>query len=718
MTLGGVVLLALLTAFLIASFDRATSEREQHMVEQGFQRQLEQYDELMVPQADWDKAVSKLDHEFDPKFADANFGTQLYVFNGFTRTFIIDREGKVAYASALGKQVGVGGFDPFAEVVGQLLVRIRRAEASRPPITPNPKSDVPVTRPIQANGVVRVNGEVYIVIATLIQPDLGHVLPKGPRAPVVITAKPIDALMMKTFAARYLVDDLRLVDAPLAADREAYFSLRSPSGREIAGLVWTPRRPGTVLYQDLRLPLFGGLLLLGLIGLLIVMRSRLTVDDRIASEEQAKHLAYHDQLTGVPNRAMLFRRLPTLLSEISEERPLLTVLCVDLDRFQEVNDTLGHHAGDVLLKTLAKRLLAVSRCVEDALVARLGGDEFVMLCPVSDHRTARELAERCLALILKPMDCEYGRIDVGCSIGVAIIDERDADPSQVLRQADMALYQSKALGRARVTFFESSMDEAFRTRRALEESLRGALRNGAFHMVYQPQVGAEGEAKAVEALLRWTHPKLGEISPDIFIPLAEEAGLIMAIGEFVMRQVFEETRHWSHLRVAINVSAIQMRTPGYAAQVVQLAARSGIDPSRYEIELTETALIGDGPATAENFDILRGLGFSIVLDDFGTGYSSLSLLHRFKVDKIKIDRSFVSSLGESSEIEALVDAIVKLAKSFHLGVIAEGVETEAQRQQLLMCGCTEFQGYLTGVPMRVHSITELFEIPAGMLRQA
>lgn len=718
MTLGGVVLLVLLTAFLISSFDRTASEREQHMVEQGFQRQLEQYDELIVPQADWDKAVSKLDHQFDRDFADANFGSQLYTFNGFTRTFFVDGEGKVIYASVLGRQAGTEAFRPFADIVGQLLVPIRRAEARRPPITPHPGSDAPVTRPIQANGLVRAEGRVYIVIATLIQPDLGRVLPKGPRAPVAITAKPIDRSMINAFAARYLVDDLHLVDAPLPEGDEAYFSLRSPSGRGIAALAWTPRRPGTALYHDLRLPLFGGLLLLGLIGLLIVRRSRVIVDDLIASEEQARHLAYHDQLTGVPNRAMLFRRLPTLLGEISAARPLLAVMCVDLDRFKEVNDTLGHHAGDALLRTLAKRLRAVSASVEDAFVSRFGGDEFVMVCPVGDHRTAEELADRCLALILQPMDCEYGRIDVGCSIGVAVIDERDADPSQVLRQADMALYQSKALGRARVTFFEPSMDEAFRTRRALEESLRGALRNGAFHMVYQPQVDIEGEVKAVEALLRWTHPKLGEISPEIFIPLAEESGLIMAIGEFVMRQVFEETRLWRHLRVAINVSAIQMRTPGYAAQVVQLAARSGIDPSRYEIELTETALIGDGSATAENFEILRGLGFSIVLDDFGTGYSSLSLLHRFKVDRIKIDRSFVSGLGQGGEIEALVGAIVKLAKSFHLDVIAEGVETEEQRRQLITSGCTEFQGYLTGMPMRAESITELFEIPASLRLQA
>ena len=248
--------------------------------------------------------------------------------------------------------------------------------------------------------------------------------------------------------------------------------------------------------------------------------------------------------------------------------------------------------------------------------------------------------------------------------------------------------------------------------------MRASLRDDAFHMVYQPQVDLQDEVHSVEALLRWKHPELGEISPSVFIPLAEETGLITTIGEFVMRRVFEETAGWRRLRVAINVSAIQMRMPGFAAQVMQLAARAGVDPTRYEIELTETALLGDGPATAENFEVLRRMGFSIVLDDFGTGYSSLSLLHRFRVDKIKIDRSFVNGLNESDEIDALVSAIVELARSFRLGVIAEGVETEEQRRRLTRSGCTEFQGFLTGRPMAAAEVAALFEPQDAALKLA
>ncbi|MEJ2456683.1 MAG: EAL domain-containing protein [Novosphingobium sp.] len=730
MTFGALVLPVLLTTFLIVRFDGTATQREQHMVEHGFERQVEQYEKALVPQSDWDKAIRKLDHEFDVAFADVNFGSQLYTFNDVTHTFFVDGAGNVLYASVNGKHADHKTFRPFANIAAQLLKPVREAEARRAPIKPAAEKQVTVTRPIQAHGVTRIGNTVYIVIATLIQPDLGHDLPKGPRAPVAITAMPISKAMLHSFASRYLVDDLEIVEAGSNMMGKAYFRLTAPSGTEVAALAWTPRQPGMLLLARLRWPLLAALMLLTFAGWVLIRSSRIIVDELILNEEQAKRLGYHDQLTGVPNRAFLFERLPTLLDSVGDKIPMLAVLAVDLDRFKEINDTLGHHAGDCLLKALAERLRTTSADTSDAFVARLGGDEFLLVSPVPDRDAAEDLARRCLDTIMRPMRCVDGMIDsgcpqgprcsidVGCSIGVALAEDSKTDPSVILRRADMALYRSKANGKGCVTFFEPGMDEAFRTRRALEESLRASLTSDTFHVVYQPQVDVTGNILAVEALLRWTHPELGEISPASFIPLAEESGLIMAIGAFVMRRVFEETAHWRDVRVAINVSAIQMRTAGYAAQVMQLAARAGIDPARYEIELTETALLGDGPATAENFDILRRLGFSIALDDFGTGYSSLSLLHRFRVDKIKIDQSFVADLDKSEEVNALVSAIVKLARSFNLGVIAEGVETEEQRTLLIQAGCTEFQGFLTGAPMPADHMAALFAPGAAWCQQA
>ncbi len=345
MTFGTLVLLVLLASFLIVCFDWTASLRERHMVEQGFQRLLEQYQENIVPQADWDVAVEKLDHEFDPKFADDNFGIQLFTFYGFTHTFFVDGQGKVLYASVRGNHADKKTYRPFAGTVAELLKPIRKAEAARPPIVADPDTQGTVTKPIQAHAMVRIDDTVYIVIATLVQPDLGLVLPNGPRAPVAITVMPIDRTMLQTFASRYLVDDLHVAEAGANAMGMTHLRLHSPSGKEIAALAWTPRRPGILLLEQLLFPMLAALVLLALAGWILVRRSGVIVDELIMSEEQAKHLAYHDQLTHVPNRTMLFERLPEMLDAVGKDIPMLAVLCVDLDRFKEVNDTLGRPAA-------------------------------------------------------------------------------------------------------------------------------------------------------------------------------------------------------------------------------------------------------------------------------------------------------------------------------------------------------------------------------------
>lgn len=716
MTLGALVLLVVLVVFLVNRFDDTAIAREQRMVESGFAQQMRQLNEIVVPQVDWDKAVAKVDRTMDLDFADLDFGNQLYTFDGFTHSFFVDGDGHVTYAYIRGKHAPFGSFAPFRPIVQQLLIPIRRAEAARGPILPHAQGKGPITRPIQANGFVKVDGQVYVVMASLIQPDLGLVQPKGPRATVSINAIPVDHAMLGSFAARYLLDDLRLVPSATAIPDRTALPLRGPDGSVVAALSWIPRQPGSVLLHRMMLPLVSAIAMLALVGWMIVRRSGVVVDELLASEMRARHLAYHDTLTLLPNRALLFERLRTMLSL---QHPLLGMMCIDLDRFKEVNDTLGHQAGDELLKVVADRLRMLARTEPSAFTARLGGDEFVLVALVADQDAMARLAQRCLGALLTPIDSEFGRLDVGCSIGVALIDNTVCEPSLALRQADLALYRAKARGRGCITFYEPEMEIAFQTRRILETRLRNALDHGAFHMAYQPQVDCAGTVCAYEALLRWDDSELGTISPATFIPLAEECGLILGIGEFVLRRVFAQTRGWRGVRVAINVSAIQMRAPGFASRLIQIAAASGINPAQYDIELTETALLTDTPATMENFAALKRLGFAIVLDDFGTGYSSLRLLHQFRVDKIKIDRSFVADLGQSTEAETLVGAIVKLARSFHLGVIAEGVETEAQKDLLIAAGCHEFQGYLTGRPASFEAVSAVQqELQARTLRRA
>jgi diguanylate cyclase (GGDEF)-like protein len=716
MTFGGLAMLVALSVFLIQRFDSEASKRETVMVEHGFARQLDELDAVVAPQVNWDDAILNLDHRLNAEWAEFNIGNYLYTFNGFNRAFVVDGEGRPIYASVDGKQAEIGHFAPFAPVVAQLLPVIRQAETARPALGKRPGKHNILVPPIEANVVARVDGQAYVVIASLVQPDFGESLPKGPHSPVAIVAKPIDAAMLGAFSQRYLLENLQLVEPGKVDAGSSRMWLRNRNGQAVAALTWTPRQPGTLLFQKLAVPLLLALLGLGVVAWVIVRRGAGVANELFASEARTKHLAYHDMLTGLPNRAKLFERLDPMLAQIGAASQGITILCVDLDRFKEVNDTLGHHAGDLLIEEVARRLRSV--CDEEALVARLGGDEFVVLLARSDRPEIERLAEQVLEAIRMPVTSQYGQFEVSGSIGVAIVERPGIDSSEALRWADLALYCSKDLGRARVTFFEPEMDAEQRSRRSLEADLRAALGDGSLHLVYQPQVDRAGNIAAVEALLRWTHPVRGVIPPSVFVPLAEASGLILGLGELVLRQALAETRNWRDVRVAINVSSVQMRAPGFSALVTRLAARAGIDPTRYEIELTETALLGDDPVTAGNIEALKRLGFSLALDDFGTGYSSMSVLQRFAVDKIKIDRSFVSCLGGANEAEALVDAMVKLARALNLSVIAEGVETEEQMARLIACGCHEFQGHLTGMPMPAAQLEQLIGAAPALEKRA
>ncbi|PKB13303.1 periplasmic sensor diguanylate cyclase/phosphodiesterase [Novosphingobium kunmingense] len=709
MTLAALLLLACLAVFLVKRFDTVAADREQSMVHNGFDRQLREIDEMINPQVAWDEAVAALDHKRDLRWADMNLGSYLYTFNGFTRAFVVDAADKPFYASVHGNRATIDSFAPFAQVSAQILPLIRAAEGKRDPVRRRANADAAQVTPVQVNTLAWAEGTLYIVVATLVQPDVGKIQPKGRRGPVSIMAMPMDDRMLRAFAGRYLVDDLRLMPANAAADHSAAVGLRSADGKLVGRLSWTPRRPGAELLRQLWVPAFAAMAALAMIALIVIRSGAAIFGELIASEARSRHLAFHDTLTRLPNRAALFARLNPVLAGITPGLGRVAILAVDLDRFKDVNDTLGHHAGDALIQAVANRLREV--CAQEALIARLGGDEFVVMIEDANAVAVAALAERIVAIVRAPLDTEYGRLEVGCSVGVAMIESPRVEPSEALRWADLAMYQSKEHGRNRVTFFEPEMDTALRNRRLLETDLREALRHGDLEMVYQPQVNRHGGVVAVEALVRWMHPQRGAVPPSIFVPLAEECGLILALGEHVLRKVFAETGHWTNVRVAINVSAIQLRSPGFAALVTRLVAQAGVAPGRYEIELTETALLGDDPVTAGNVEALKRLGFSIALDDFGTGYSSLSVLQRYAVDKIKIDRSFVAALGGADESEALVDAMVKLARALDLDVIAEGVETERQKERLEKCGCREFQGHLIGMPMQG-------ELLAGLIGEA
>ncbi len=389
-------------------------------------------------------------------------------------------------------------------------------------------------------------------------------------------------------------------------------------------------------------------------------------------------------------------------------------LCLDLDRFKAVNDTLGHPVGDLLLRAVADRLLACVR--ETDVVARLGGDEFAIVqANLGRPEDASELARRVVATLSKPFEIDGHVINVGTSIGIAICPADGSHVDRLVKSADTALYRAKAEGRNTFRFFEARMEERQRARRELETDLRQAIANQEFELYYQPLVDLRSDRiSGFEALIRWRHPERGMISPAEFIPLAEEMGLIVPIGDWVLRQACREAASWPDaFKIAINVSPVQFKNPGLIDCVEEALRHSGLPAHRLELEVTETVLLAENDAILATLHSLRDLGVHISMDDFGTGYSSLSYLRSFPFDKIKIDQMFIRDLSTNTEASAIIRAIVGLATSFGMRITAEGVETPEQLKCLRLEGCHEVQGYLFSPPRPAAEILALIETING-----
>jgi diguanylate cyclase (GGDEF)-like protein/PAS domain S-box-containing protein len=432
------------------------------------------------------------------------------------------------------------------------------------------------------------------------------------------------------------------------------------------------------------------------------------ITEKRQTELKIEHMAHHDSLTNLANRVRLNERLDQALAQ-SGDRQRVAVHHLDLDRFKAVNDTFGHHAGDNLLKIVAGRLRELVRGCDT--IARMGGDEFVIVqAPISGPVEATALAERMIAAIGEPVVIDGHQAGVGASIGIAVGPDDGSTPETLLRNADLALYRAKSDGRGTFRFFEAGMDEHMLTRLAMEQDLRKALPSGEFELYYQPVVNLQsGAISGFEALIRWNHPQRGLISPATFVPLAEETGFIVPMGEWVIRQACLTAAQWpDHLHVAVNISASQFRNTGLMQVIVNALAASGLSPTRLEIEITETVLLQDKETTLAILHQLRALGVRIAMDDFGTGYSSLTYLQSFPFDKIKIDRSFVKDITENAGSLNIVRAVASLANGMGMTATAEGVETNEQLDRITAEGCTEMQGYLFSRPLPARDIERLF----------
>ena len=683
--------------------DSLSRTREESLVRQGLNQMANDHSQLMTPITIWDKAVESTAVKYDRTWVKANLGDYFQNFLNFESNMLMDADNKVVFAYRKSQEIDPSVFASLVEPTKSIVTTLRHNynELRRTNKAYNANND-------HYGQLMAINGRIYIVGASLLLPDKpkGKLIKYTPFAAVGMHELSSDELI--TLSQRYMVSDIHLLSAGQTRPKgAASVDFKDEDGKVLAELSWMPDTPGHTLFIRTLGPVLMISLGLGLIAIVLLHQSQRAAQGLIASEAKAKHMALHDNLTGLPNRTLFADRLNQACDRLHRQGGHVAVMCIGLDRFKDVNDTLGHLAGDELIRHNAQKINGMIRSGDT--LARLGGDEFVIIQTDTDGLSSAALAKRVLEGLTGTVNLESGQVFSSCSIGVTLIHDGEIEAAEALRQADLALYRAKDMGRGQYAFFEVEMDATIKLRKTLEAGLREAIQVEDIDVVYQPQVDHFGNIVGVEALCRWSHPTRGPVSPAYFIPLAEECGLMLDLGALVMRRAMTDARRWPGLKVAINVSATQLRYTGFIGQVKKMLEETGTAAEQIEIEITEGVLLNDDNTTQMILRDLRHMGFSIALDDFGTGYSSLGYLSRYPVDKIKIDRSFVSNLGVDPEAEAVIRAIVKLSKALNLNIVAEGVETRAQKTILRQTGCNIIQGYIFSKPVAFTAIDEIMQ---------
>jgi diguanylate cyclase (GGDEF)-like protein len=556
----------------------------------------------------------------------------------------------------------------------------------------------------EARGFVRTKKGIAATGVALIRPKSDELERPAESRRYLVFARHLDEHVTE-LSETYVIRGLHLAQSHDMVKN--YIAVWDPEGKVLGKLAWPSRAPGDLSYIEIRSKVIGAISLFGFllatifaIGLIEMRRLR-------SDEEAARQLALTDRLSGLLNRAGLFKSLEGMIEEAATTKSDVALLYLDLDGFKEVNDAYGHGCGDDLIRSVS----AGFRCLipEDAVLARVGGDEFaIAFVRKNCNAAAQGLAETILHFFGEPFQVGERLVTVGTSIGMASSQIGTIGGEELVRRADVAMYKSKESGRGRFFFYDASMDNDREMVLAIEAQLRTAIDRDQLDVVFQPVVtGSSLEITSAEALVRWNRPGRGPVSPDVFIPAAEKTGLIEPLGFFVLKTACERARQWPGLNIAVNISPVQLRNLSFAGQVAEILAGAGIEPARLTLELTEGYLIQNPQRARQSIERLKALGVKIALDDFGSGFSSIGYLRQFGFDRLKIDRSMISGIDESENARSLLEATAALARSLGIPVTAEGVERESQAHVLLDCGCEELQGYLFGKPVAAEDLSTM-----------
>jgi diguanylate cyclase (GGDEF)-like protein len=716
----GVVVAVAIVCIVVAALtsaqraDEVAVAREQELLTRAIANHGEWSLSRLKNVVESDVAVSPGDIEQSASLVQPRLASWLGALLDHSFVAVINSADQVVY-SQLGRDRSI---PPVTGAVMPALHSLIEYLRQRTPVVPNGVLYLPTGARSAArdalNGSVflhNINGQLCIVTALAVLGSGGDARASGP-PPIVLSVRTVEQNLLRAIGGRLQLVNLRTVEHNEAPEGGHGYNIVDSNKQPMARFAWTPQRPGTAILGSV-VP-FIGIALAGfaLLAGLVLRHMRYTAATIAAGENRLRYLALHDPLCGLPNRNFFSERLEAVIANVNRGGAPASVLYIDLDHFKDVNDTLGHPIGDELIRSVTLRLSRTLR--GDDLVARLGGDEFaVITTSTSEADALQEIANRIIARLCAPYSINGHTIVIGASIGIAVIDRRSGgNAADIMRYADMALYRAKNEGRNRACIYDAVMDADLSQRKLVEQDLREAIERQGLMVLYQPIVNTSGERiVAVEALARWPHPTRGLISPAEFIPIAEHSGLIIELGTQVLRFACLDGKAWPNISVAVNVSPLQFRQLDFVAVVERILKETGFDPTRLELELTESTLLGNLDNAEAAMRRLKALGVQLALDDFGTGYSSLLYLRRFPFDRLKIDRSFVLSIEKASDAAAIVHAVVSLGRGLGMKVTAEGVETAEQHLFLRAAGVHCMQGFRFGMPSPATDIAKRLANP-------